>query len=107
MTLDELFLKMVEKSNKVAIVGAPKASILLNVTGNDPRRWLVKFDAGKALISVAADFDTADLTVTASAETIVKVATRETSPLSAFMTGRIKLSGDQALVAQLKNIWPE
>ncbi|MDR2455754.1 MAG: SCP2 sterol-binding domain-containing protein [Deltaproteobacteria bacterium] len=107
MTLDELFSKMVEKSRKSSIEGAPKGSILLNLTGGDPRRWLVKLGEGKAEVSEAADFDTADLTVTASGETIVKVALRQTSPVAAFMTGKIKLSGDQGLVAQLKSIWPD
>jgi putative sterol carrier protein len=107
MTLDELFAKMIEKSQKTSIEGAPKGSILLNLTGGDPRRWLVKLGGGKAQVSQAADFDKADLTVTASGDTIVKVATRQTSPVAAFMTGKIKLSGDQGLVGQLKNIWPD
>lgn len=107
MTLDELFAKMIDKSKKVSLEGAPQASIVINLTGSDPRRWLVRLDGGKIAVSEAADFRKADLTVTASGETIIKIATKQARPVAAFMTGKVKISGDQNLVGQLKNIWPD
>jgi putative sterol carrier protein len=107
MTLDELFAKMVDKASKAAASADLKASVLLNVTGADPRRWLVSFLAGKVTVAQGGPDAAADLTLTCDGATIIKVATRQTSPMAAFMTGRIKLAGDQALAGQLKNIWPD
>ena len=106
MTLDELYAKIAEKAAKTTSAGAPDASILLDLTGADPRRWLVRFNGGKISIS-DSDPGPPDLTVTAAAETIIKVATRKTSPMAAFITGKIKVKGDSALAGQLKNIWPD
>jgi putative sterol carrier protein len=106
-TLDELYAKMIDKASRISVDGALKAAILLDLTGPDPRRWLVTLKDGGVSIAQAAEGQAADLKVTASGDTIIKVATRQTSPVAAFMTGRIKLQGDQGLVGQLKNIWPD
>jgi putative sterol carrier protein len=106
MTLDELYAKMVAKASKTTASGAPDASILLDLTGGEPRRWMVRFQDGRVSLS-DSETGSPNLTVTTAGETIIKVATRQTSPMAAFMTGKIKISGDSALVGQLKNIWPD
>jgi putative sterol carrier protein len=107
MTLDELYAKMVAKAAKTTASGAPDASIRLNLTGGEPRSWLVRFREGRVSVGLSEDGDAPDLTVTATGDTLIKVATRRTNPVAAFMTGRIKISGDSSLVGQLKNIWPD
>ena len=107
MTLDELYAKMAQKAAKAAIDQNINGRVLLDVTGGDPRRWLVSFQGGKVSVALAPEGAERELTLRCGAETLVKVATRQTSPVAAFMTGRIKISGDQSLAGQLKNIWPD
>ncbi|MDR1656921.1 MAG: SCP2 sterol-binding domain-containing protein [Deltaproteobacteria bacterium] len=106
MTLTELYIKMLDKASRTTVPDDVKASILLDLTGDEPRQWLVRFNEGKVKIT-ENDPEPPDLTVTTSGDTIIQVALKMTNPMAAFVTGKIKISGDAGLVSQLKNIWPD
>jgi predicted lipid carrier protein YhbT len=110
MNLDELFSKVTKKAEGLTLESfVPNASILVNILGDAPRRWLVVFKDSKASISDCKDepADGVDATVTAQDKTIISIAERTLNPTMAFFTGRLKVKGDAALVRQLSQIWPD
>jgi putative sterol carrier protein len=107
VTLDELYAKMTEKSKTASVPAELKASILLDISGARPRLWLAKLDGGKLSLSEGAPASPPSLEVKTDEATLLKVAQGQASPVGAFMTGKVKLSGDQSLIGQLKNILPD
>ncbi|MDR1546916.1 MAG: SCP2 sterol-binding domain-containing protein [Deltaproteobacteria bacterium] len=106
MTLDELYEKMIAKAARISAPPGLRTDIVLDVTGEPPRRWLVRFDAGAVSVGPPQDGEP-DVTVTAGAETLLRVAQRELNPVMAFLTGKIKVKGDSGLLEQLKHVWPD
>jgi putative sterol carrier protein len=106
MTLDELYDKMIDKASKTKLDSDIEASILLNITGDQERRWLVGFNKGVITVSPYDDSEP-DVTVTTNAATLLKVVQKEIKPATAFFTGKIKVKGDTSLLGKLKNVWPD
>ncbi|MDR2199936.1 MAG: SCP2 sterol-binding domain-containing protein [Deltaproteobacteria bacterium] len=107
MNLDELFEKMESKARTaVPPADAPDCRVLLDVQGEDPRRWLVSCQNGAVAVSVYAGGET-DASIILGADTLIGVATRALSPAMAFFTGRLKIKGNKSLLKQLSLIWPD
>jgi putative sterol carrier protein len=107
MTLDELYSKVTEKAGTITFPpGQPDALILLDIHGDDPRRWLVSFRDSRAAVSEYAG-ETPDVTASASGDTIVSIAERRLKPFRAFLTGKLKIKGDRDLLRRLSEIWPD
>ncbi|MDR1486562.1 MAG: SCP2 sterol-binding domain-containing protein [Deltaproteobacteria bacterium] len=106
MTLEELYHKMIDKASRTKLDSNIKASILLNITDEQQKQWLVDFNEGVITVNLYDDSEP-DVTVTTNSATLLKVAQRQMSPMMAFITGKIKVKGDANLVGQLKNVWPD
>jgi putative sterol carrier protein len=106
MNLDELYLKVSRKAEGLTFSKASDACILLDIQGDDPRKWLVTFKDRKASISKYAS-ETPDVVVNATAKTILAIAARSLSPTMAFFTGRLKIKGDKSLLSRLSQLWPD
>jgi putative sterol carrier protein len=107
MTLDELYAKVLEKSQSQRFANVPRdCQILLDIHGDDPRRWLVAFQGDKASL---AEFQGGepDVTVTCSDKTVLAIADRSLHPTMAYLRGRLKVKGDKALLKLLSEVWPE
>jgi putative sterol carrier protein len=107
MNLEELFVIMREKAEKVELKGPTSASIVLDITGDEPKIWRV--DVCGTGVSVHEGEDPSGepaLRVITSDEVLLKVAERKLNPTAAFFTGKIKVKGDLALIGHLKNLWP-
>ncbi|WP_029014259.1 SCP2 sterol-binding domain-containing protein [Niveispirillum irakense] len=75
---------------------------------------LVKFDfgAGQALFingrttppAISQEGDTPDTTLTISLENLVKLAEGKLAPTLAFMTGKLKVSGNMGVAMKLANM---
>jgi len=65
--------------------------------------WHVDVDDGK--VSVTEDDGDADCTITASDETFMKIANGEQNPTAAYMSGKLKVSGDMGQAMKLQKLF--
>jgi putative sterol carrier protein len=106
MTLDELYEKMVEKSGSTILSEPVTASIFLNIAGDNPKNWLIKFIDGKISVENSPPSETPDATISLQGDVLLKVALKELNPVMAFMTGKLKVDGDVNLLGYLKTLLP-
>jgi putative sterol carrier protein len=77
------------------------ASYLFDISGAG--KWTVRVENGK--VSVQEGESEADTTISASDETFVKIVNGEQNPTSAFMTGKLKVSGDLGNAMKLQQLF--
>jgi putative sterol carrier protein len=65
--------------------------------------WLVEVDDGK--VSVRDNGGDADTIISTSAETFMKIAGGELNPTSAYMSGKLKVSGDMGQAMKLQKLF--
>jgi putative sterol carrier protein len=65
--------------------------------------WLVEVDDGK--VSVSENGGEADTIISTSAETFMKIADGEQNPTSAYMSGKLKVSGDMGQAMKLQKLF--
>ena len=65
--------------------------------------WLVDVDDGK--VSVSENGGDADTTISASADTFMKIAKGEQNPTSAYMSGKLKVKGDMGQAMKLQKLF--
>ncbi len=65
--------------------------------------WLVEVDDGK--VSVSENGGDADTIISTSAETFMKIAGGEQNPTSAYMSGKLKVSGDMGQAMKLQKLF--
>ena len=106
MTSGELFEILRAKTAEVAAKLPPdlRVSILFDLTGPDPARWLAAAQDGQISLSAAAAQAEADLTVALSTETAVGLLQKTVNPVAAFMTGKVRIKGDPGQIALAKKI---
>jgi putative sterol carrier protein len=66
-------------------------------------RWQVQIHDGKLTVAEGADGD-GDVTFSMSAETFDRITDRKQNPMLAYMTGKVKVSGDIKAATDLQNI---
>ena len=64
--------------------------------------WRV--DVADGRVSVEESGGDADCIVATSEETLLRIVNGETSPISAFMLGKVRVDGDVALLAGLRDL---
>ncbi|MDR3135153.1 MAG: SCP2 sterol-binding domain-containing protein [Deltaproteobacteria bacterium] len=105
--MDELYTTMTQKANEVELTSPAAVTIVLDITGADPKVWQVDVNGTKISVKDSGEFEKApSLKITTSDEILLKVACREINPVTAFFTGKIKVKGDIGLVSHLKRLWP-
>ena len=79
------------------------AVILFNLTGDGGGKWTATIADGEVKVE---EGETASPTMTLSmtGQDLVALSNGELNPVSAFMQGRIKVSGDMSLALRLQNI---
>ena len=65
--------------------------------------WNVDVDDGK--VTVTENGSEADTTITTSAETFRKIANGEQNPTAAYMSGKLKVSGDIGQAMKLQKLF--
>jgi putative sterol carrier protein len=65
--------------------------------------WLVEVDDGK--VSVSENGGEADTTISTSADTFMQIANGEQNPTTAYMSGKLKVSGDLGQAMKLQKLF--
>ena len=65
--------------------------------------WNVDVDDGK--VTVTEDGGEADTTISTSDETFTKIANGEQNPTAAYMSGKLKVSGDMGQAMKLQKLF--
>ena len=65
--------------------------------------WHVDVDDGK--VKVTEDGGEADTTISTSDETFTKIASGEQNPTAAYMSGKLKVSGDMGQAMKLQKLF--
>jgi len=76
-------------------------SYVFDVTGEG--RWLVELRDGTLVITESPESD-GDVKFTLSGETFDRITDRKQNPMVAYMTGKVKVSGDIKAAADLQKI---
>jgi putative sterol carrier protein len=69
----------------------------------DVGAWTVSVTDGA--VSVAEGAHDADCTLSASEETLMKIASGEANPTTAYMTGKLKIKGDMGAALKLQKLF--
>ena len=77
------------------------AGYVFDVTGEGI--WLVRLHNGTLTVTEGPDED-GDVKFTLSGETFDRITERKQNPMIAYMTGKVKVSGDIAAAANLQKI---
>ena len=85
-----------------AKAGDAKALIQLDLTGEEGGAWLLDIGGGKCDVR-EEKAPKPDVTVTMDANDFVALYSNTLNPVQAFMSGRIKVSGNVGMVMQLLN----
>ena len=77
-------------------------SYLFDIAGEG--RWLVVLADGAVRVSEGWEGE-ADTTITTSSETFERIASGEQNPMTAYMSGKLKVSGDLAAALKLQKLF--
>ena len=75
-------------------------------TPDGPKRYWIRFSGGEIQLR-SGDAEKADATIEQDYETAAALARSELNPVSAFMTGKIKINGSMMLLMQLQGALTE
>jgi putative sterol carrier protein len=82
--------------------GSTKAVIQLNLTGEGGGNWIVDVADGKCQVSEGTA-TSPRATITAGAADYLAIGLGQLNAVSAFMAGKVKVTGDMALVMSFQN----
>lgn len=100
MTVQEFFAQLPEKADPEKIAGMSNTYVF-DVEGVG--EWTVAVDDGS--VNVTEGASEADCTISASEETLVKIANGEANPTTAYMTGKLKIQGDMGAALKLQKLF--
>ena len=96
----EFFESLPGRVNPERIAGVD-ASYLFEVAGEG--RWLVEVRDASVVVTENPTAD-ADVTFSLSGETFTKLVAGRQNPMVAYMTGKLKISGDIAVAMHLRDL---
>ncbi len=100
MTVQEFFEKLPERADPEKTAGMSNTYVF-DVDGVG--QWTVAVDDGA--VTVTEGPGEADCTISASEETLVKIAKGEANPTTAYMTGKLKIQGDMGAALKLQKLF--
>ncbi len=103
VTCKEIFSRMPEQFDAEA-AGDWEAKVQYNVEGDGGGTWTVAVSGGACTVSESG-VDDATATVETDVETWVGIAEGTVEPTTAFMTGKIRISGNMADVMKSQKVF--
>ena len=100
MTVQEFFDALPSKVDPAKTAGMNN-SFAFDIA--DVGAWTVTVADGA--VSVAEGDNDADCTISASEETLIKIASGEANPTTAYMTGKLKIKGDMGAALKLQKLF--
>ena len=100
MTAQEFFAALPGKANPEKTAGMT-GSYVFDIEGVG--QWTVAVSDGTVTVEEGAG--TADCTILASEETLLKIARGEANPTTAYMTGKLKIQGDMSAALKLQKLF--
>lgn len=77
--------------------------VLFDISGEGGGKWTLTVSEGKAKVE-EGQTATPNLTVSVSADDFVAMASGQLNPVSAFMQGKFRVTGDMGLAMRLQSI---
>lgn len=102
-TLEEIFQEMPSRFNISRAAGL-NATILFDLTGDEGGQWHVAIADG-ACTTGQGSVDKPTATIRMAAEDYKNMATGALNPMTAFMTGKIKVEGDLGAVMKFQSVF--
>jgi len=100
-TVEDIF-KHVTSVDPAKIQGV-EGVMLFDLSGEGGGKWTVTLSGGKVELE-EGETATPKTTFSMEAEDFIDIANGKLNPISAFMQGKVKVSGDMALAMQLQSI---
>ena len=80
------------------------ATILFNISGQDPGVWTVEVHDGEVAVE-EGKVGSPQVTVEAASEDLVALIKGDLNPMAAFMQGRLKVKGDMSLAMKMQKLF--
>lgn len=103
MTVSELFEALSSRFNTSAAAGLTR-TLQWNITDEDPGVWAFEIIDGVGRL-IPGGVDKPDTTFTTKAATWIAIAEGRQDAMKAFMTGKLKVSGDMMLAMKVPNLF--
>jgi putative sterol carrier protein len=104
MNIAELFETMPSRFNSSAATEVNK-TLQWNITGDDSGVWAFKIVNGAGEL-IPGGVEKPDVTFTTSAKDWIAIADGKLDSMKAFMTGKLKVSGDMMLAMKVPQFFP-
>jgi putative sterol carrier protein len=104
MNVPELFEKLAGQLDTQAAAGLDR-TLEWHITDEDPGVWALEIKGGKGRL-IPGGVPKPDTVFTTSGETWVAIAEGRQDAMRAFMTGKLKVSGDMMLALKVPKLFP-
>jgi len=104
MTVDETFTTMQTIFNPSAAAGMNK-TLQWNISGEEAGKWALKI-ANQTCELIRDGVEKPDITFIVSDKDWLAIAEGKMDAMNAFMTGKVKVTGDMMLVMRVPNLFP-
>ncbi len=105
MTVDESFATMQSIFNPSAASGLNK-TYQFNISGEEAGKWALKI-ANQTCELIRGGVEKPDITMSLLDKDWLAIAEGKMDAMNAFMTGKVKVSGDMMLAMRLQNLFPQ
>ena len=103
MTPEDIFTRMSEGLDENAAKGV-NATIQFNLSGDEGGQWFVTVRDGKVSVSKGSAASP-NMTMAMTAQDYVDMNTGKLNPQMAFMSGKLKISGDMGLAMKMQSLF--
>jgi len=103
LTVAQTFQEMEAHFNSSAAAGLDK-TIQINLSGEEGGQWAIKI-ANQAATLIPGGVDQPDLTLTMTDQNWLALVEGRLNPMTAFMMGQIKATGDLPLAMRVPNLF--